>query len=260
MSFSGFTETQISTGKSDNSSAKQKPKTVNKNKPPNRQHQYRSTSTIQDSIAPIPNEAKLSLSTTKESDNPDLLKNLDENCKNVPDMGQKEIAVKSNDENPEISTQKLDQINNQKEVDLDHEKPSNEVESVIERQKRIEEENKRKKAAIAKALEDRKNKTTQETQKLQHVQTELQKIDQIVAGDVRLLRKTIEEASYAYMEAQKRYDRAEKEYISAKEGLFSSSEKKDQLTAHLASIIQLNEERKAKKLTELMVELDISTT
>lgn len=70
-------------------------------------------------------------------------------------MGQKEIAVKSNDENPEISTQKLDQINNQKEVDLDHEKPSNEVESVIERQKRIEEENKRKKAAIAKALEDR---------------------------------------------------------------------------------------------------------
>ena len=48
----------------------------------------------------------------------------------------------------------------------------------------------------------RKTKTNQETQKLQHVQTELQKIDQIVAGDVRLLRKTIEDASYAYMEAQ----------------------------------------------------------
>ena len=48
----------------------------------------------------------------------------------------------------------------------------------------------------------RKNKTNKETQKLQHVQTELQKIDQIVAGDVRLLRKTIEDASYAYMEAQ----------------------------------------------------------
>ena len=59
---------------------------------------------------------------------------------------------------------------------------------------------------------------------------------------------------------RKRYDRAEKEYISAKEGLFTCSEKKDQLTSHLASIIQLNEERKAKKLTELMKELDISTT
>ena len=48
----------------------------------------------------------------------------------------------------------------------------------------------------------RKSKTTQEAQKLQHVQSELQKIDQIVASDVRLLRKTIEEASYGYMEAQ----------------------------------------------------------
>ena len=48
----------------------------------------------------------------------------------------------------------------------------------------------------------RKSKTAQESQKLHNVQNELQKIDQIVAGDVRLLRKTIEEASYAYMEAQ----------------------------------------------------------
>ena len=56
---------------------------------------------------------------------------------------------------------------------------------------------------------------------------------------------------------RKRYERAEKEFISAKETLFVKSERKDQLTAHLASIIQLNEERKAKKLTELMEELDI---
>ena len=46
------------------------------------------------------------------------------------------------------------------------------------------------------------NKTTQEAQKLQKVQSELQKIDQIVASDVNLLRKTIEEASYEYMEAR----------------------------------------------------------
>jgi len=175
-------------------------------------------------------------------------------------MGQKELVTTSNDSKYEVSSQDTDQINNKKDKDIDQESISNDVESVLERQKRIEEENKRKKAAIAKALEDRKNKTSQETQKLEHVQAELQKIDQIVAGDVRLLRKTIEEASYAYMEAQKRYDRAEKEYISAKEGLFTCSEKKDQLTAHLASIIQLNEERKAKKLTELMKELDISAT
>ena len=37
---------------------------------------------------------------------------------------------------------------------------------------------------------------------MQKVQSELQKIDQIVASDVNLLRKTIEEASYEYMEAR----------------------------------------------------------
>jgi len=74
------------------------------------------------------------------------------------------------------------------------------------------------------------------------------------------LRKTIEEASFEYMEAQKRYAKAEKEFIASKEALFSKSERKDQLTSHLASIIQLNEERKATKLTELMEELDIAAT
>ena len=52
-------------------------------------------------------------------------------------------------------------------------------------------------------------------------------------------------------------EKAEKEFITAKESLFLKSERKDQLTAHLANIIQLNEERKAKKLTELMEELNI---
>ena len=57
--------------------------------------------------------------------------------------------------------------------------------------------------------------------------------------------------------SRKRYEKAEKEFITAKESLFLKSERKDQLTAHLANIIQLNEERKAKKLTELMEELNI---
>ena len=59
---------------------------------------------------------------------------------------------------------------------------------------------------------------------------------------------------------RKRYERAEKEFIASKEALFARSERKDQLTSHLANIIQLNEERKAKKLTELMEELDITAT
>ena len=57
---------------------------------------------------------------------------------------------------------------------------------------------------------------------------------------------------------RKRYEKAEKEFIEAKQALFLKGERKDQLTSHLANIIQLNEERKSQKLTELMKELDIT--
>ena len=83
------------------------------------------------------------------------MKNLDEPSKDRPDMGQKEIVTTSNDHNQELSSQEANQVNNKKGEHINHESPSNDVESVLERQKQIEEENKRKKAAIAKALEDR---------------------------------------------------------------------------------------------------------
>ena len=70
-------------------------------------------------------------------------------------MGEKTVSGTSNDNKNETLPQKSDQVSEQKDIDLDTETPSSDVESVIERQKRIEEENKRKKAAIAKALEDR---------------------------------------------------------------------------------------------------------
>ena len=98
------------------------------------------------------------LTVYKKSTSPattDLLKNLDEHNKDKPDMGQKELVTTSNDSKYEVSSQDTDQINNKKDKDIDQESPSNDVESVLERQKRIEEENKKKKAAIAKALEDR---------------------------------------------------------------------------------------------------------
>jgi RAB6-interacting golgin len=41
-----------------------------------------------------------------------------------------------------------------------------------------------------------------------------------------------------FMEAQKRYDRAEKEFISAKMNMFASLERKELLTDHLCTIIE----------------------
>ena len=57
---------------------------------------------------------------------------------------------------------------------------------------------------------------------------------------------------------RKRYERAEAEFISAKMNLHDKTETKDQLTEHLCSIIQQNEERKAKKLSELMAKLELA--
>ncbi|XP_044157483.1 RAB6-interacting golgin isoform X2 [Bufo gargarizans] len=64
-----------------------------------------------------------------------------------------------------------------------------------------------------------------------------------------LLAKAIDE--------RKRYDRAESEYVAAKLDLYKKTQVKEQLTEHLCTIIQQNELRKAKKLEELMQQLEV---
>lgn len=57
---------------------------------------------------------------------------------------------------------------------------------------------------------------------------------------------------------RKRYTKAEREFVEAKQLLFSKKERKDLLTEHLCTIIEQNELRKAHRLTDLMVQLDDS--
>lgn len=56
---------------------------------------------------------------------------------------------------------------------------------------------------------------------------------------------------------RKRYERAESEYVTAKLDLHKKTEVKEQLTEHLYAIIQQNELRKAEKLQELMLQLQL---
>lgn len=56
---------------------------------------------------------------------------------------------------------------------------------------------------------------------------------------------------------RKRYDKAESEYVAAKLELQHKTELKEHLTEHLCTIIQQNELRKARKLQELMQQLDV---
>ncbi|XP_029394718.1 RAB6-interacting golgin isoform X2 [Mus pahari] len=121
----------------------------------------------------------------------------------------------------------------------------------------MEEKNKRKKALLAQAIAERSKRTQAETIKLKRIQKELQALDDMVSADIGILRNRIDQASLEYSYARKRFDRAEAEYITAKLDLQRKTETKEQLTEHLCTIIQQNELRKAKKLEELMQQLDV---
>ncbi|KAM6124645.1 RAB6-interacting golgin isoform 1-T1 [Pterocles gutturalis] len=124
-------------------------------------------------------------------------------------------------------------------------------------QRLIEEKNKRKKALLAKAIAERSKRTQAETVKLKRIQKELQALDDMVSADIGILRNRIDQASLDYSYARKRYDKAESEYVAAKLDLQHKTEIKEHLTEHLCTIIQQNELRKAKKLEELMQQLEV---
>uniref|UniRef100_A0A8C3WTE8 RAB6-interacting golgin n=1 Tax=Catagonus wagneri TaxID=51154 RepID=A0A8C3WTE8_9CETA len=129
---------------------------------------------------------------------------------------------------------------------------------VLQQEQRLmEEKNKRKKALLAKAIAERSKRTQAETIKLKRIQKELQALDDMVSADIGILRNRIDQASLDYSYARKRFDRAEAEYVTAKLDLQRKTELKEQLTEHLCTIIQQNELRKAKKLEELMHQLDV---
>lgn len=156
--------------------------------------------------------------------------------------------------NAEVLTPKPDCKVEKKKMEL-QEKSRWEV--LQQEQRLMEEKNKRKKALLAQAIAERSKRTQAETMKLKRIQKELQALDDMVSADIGILRNRIDQASLEYSYARKRFDRAEAEYVTAKMDLQRKTETKEQLTEHLCTIIQQNELRKAKKLEELMQQLDV---
>ena len=66
----------------------------------------------------------------------------------------------------------------------------------------IEEQNRKRKDMLSKAIKDRKKKKDSESKKLELVRQELEKIDLMLNTDVQFLRGSIEQASVEFMEAQ----------------------------------------------------------
>eukprot|EP00112_Aurelia_sp_Birch-Aquarium-sp1_P006741 Seg1738.9 transcript_id=Seg1738.9/GoldUCD/mRNA.D3Y31 product="RAB6-interacting golgin" protein_id=Seg1738.9/GoldUCD/D3Y31 len=133
-----------------------------------------------------------------------------------------------------------------------------ELERLQKRQKEIEADNKIKKKIIKDTISQRYKKAQNEATTLQLVQKELAKLDLLLANDVEILRGKIEEATISYCHAQKRYERAEKEFVNSKLDLQLKRDTKEELTQHLYTIIQENELRKATKLEELISKLNVS--
>ncbi|XP_059050738.1 RAB6-interacting golgin [Achroia grisella] len=123
------------------------------------------------------------------------------------------------------------------------------------KQKIMEEQNKKRKEMLAKALADRTKQTEEEVVRLEKIKKELQILDGQFSQDVSVLRKKIDQACLSYSEAEKQYFKIEKEFLQAKINLQKVREKKELLTEHLCALITHNETRKAQKLETLMLEL-----
>ncbi|XP_049297118.1 RAB6-interacting golgin [Anopheles funestus] len=127
-----------------------------------------------------------------------------------------------------------------------------------QQRKMMEEQNRQKRDILHKAIEQHAQKTAAEASKIQEIKSELSKLDSELASDVAILRKQIDAASLHFSSVEKNYLTIENMFLKAKVDLHQALEKKEMLTEHLCAIISHNEERKAKRLSELMEKVGIS--
>ncbi|XP_057208931.1 RAB6-interacting golgin isoform X2 [Triplophysa rosa] len=152
---------------------------------------------------------------------------------------------------PPVIVKELDK----QEVEL---RDKNRLQQLQWEQRAMEEKNKKRKALLTKTIAEKSKQTQAEAVKLKKIQRELQALDDSVSSDIGILRKLIEQSSMDYSLAWKRFEKSEAEYVAAKMDLHRKTEVKEQLTEHLCAIIQQNELRKACKLEELMLQLELN--
>ncbi|XP_027019134.1 RAB6-interacting golgin [Tachysurus fulvidraco] len=169
-----------------------------------------------------------------------------------PDVHQEPDPVPLNSQDPSAAVKELDK----QEVEL---REKTRLQQLQWEQRMMEEKNKRTKALLTKTIAEKSKQTQAEAVKLKKIQKELQVLDDSVSSDIGVLRSLIEQASLEYSTAWKRLEKAEAEYVAAKLDLHKKTEVKEQLTEHLCAIIQQNELRKARKLEELMLQLELRT-
>lgn len=124
--------------------------------------------------------------------------------------------------------------------------------------KLMEEQNKMKRSLLQDAISKHAEKTQAEAKKLNEIRQALDVLDSELSNDVAILRKEIEVAALHFNNVEKRYSAIEKSFLQAKQDLYQAHEKKEMLTEHLYTIIAHNEDRKARKLGELMEKVGLT--
>lgn len=124
--------------------------------------------------------------------------------------------------------------------------------------KLMEEQNKMKRSLLQDAISKHAEKTQAEAVKLGEIRHALNVLDSELSNDVGILRKEIETATLHFNQVEKQYTAIEKNFLRAKQDLYNAHEKKEMLTEHLYTIIAHNEDRKAKRLSELMAKVGLT--
>lgn len=144
---------------------------------------------IQAQELPVPDAARLS------ADKPN-----DSNTTNKP--LEEEILLQQQDLSANILNKDAIIVPEADDLQPLSEKKFKDLDEFEARQKLIEEQNRKRKELLSKALADRTKRTQEEAQRLNEIQGEFKKLDDVLCADVKILRKQIELASIEYMESQ----------------------------------------------------------
>lgn len=172
--------------------AKKEDKKIKTNRRADQQYNAKPKNLVKNISGPVyevPEEAKLSMS------------------KEVKVEDKKEEIHVTNGEDIKVLNESVDNSKNDSKhsitVDLSKiEKRVIDLDEFQARQKLIEEQNRKRKELLAKALADRTKRTEEEARRLKEIQNEFKKLDALLSNDVSILRHQIEIASLEFMEAQ----------------------------------------------------------
>mmetsp|Transcript_36573 Transcript_36573/g.57127 ORF Transcript_36573/g.57127 Transcript_36573/m.57127 type:complete len:146 (-) Transcript_36573:1286-1723(-) len=122
-----------------------------------------------------------------------------------------------------------------------------------------EEEIKRKEKLVRERMQAEYAKMQKEQQRLQEVQRELEKMGEPGRKDVEIIRDKLETVDRELAFAIKDHERKKKAYESAADFMEKKRQEKTMLCDHLRMIIHENEQRKTKKLEDLMARLGVDS-